>query len=142
MDIPHNSATPIWRMTTVVKQISHVGETQEYNSLYSHRASQDLLSPNKSGFCPGDSTINRVLSITDTIAKAPEYNPPLDTRSVYLDTSKALDRVWHDDLTYKLKQSGVSGQLLCPIQRFLKDRKQRTVWPVYRLNRFTLPENS
>ena len=29
-DVPHNSATPIWRMTTVVKQISHVGETQEY----------------------------------------------------------------------------------------------------------------
>ena len=28
-DIPHSSATPIWRMTTVVKQISHVGETQE-----------------------------------------------------------------------------------------------------------------
>ena len=102
-------------------------EKRIYNSLYSHLASQDLLSPSQSGFCPGDSTINRVLSITDTIAKAPEYNPPLDTRSVYLDTSKAFNRVWHDDLTYKLKQSGVSGQLLCPIQSFLKDRKQRTV---------------
>ena len=54
-------------------------------------------------------------------------NPPLDVRSVYLDISKAYDRVWHDGLIYKLKQCGVSGQLLSLIRSFLKDRKQRTV---------------
>ena len=46
---------------------------------------------------------------------------------MYLDISKAFDRVWHDDLIYKLKRCGVSGQLLFLIQSFLKDRKQRTV---------------
>ena len=35
--------------------------------------------------------------------------------------------VWHEGLAYKLKRSGVSGQLLSLIQSFLKDRKQRTV---------------
>ena len=98
-----------------------------YDSLYSHLVSQDLLNPNQSGFRPGDSTINQVLSITHTIGKAFDCNPPLDTRSVYLDISKAFDRVWHDGLIYKLKRCGVSGQLLCLIQSFLKDRKQRTV---------------
>ena len=56
-----------------------------------------------------------------------DCNPPLDVRSVYLDISKAFDRVWHDGLIYKLKQCGVSGQLLFLVQNFLKNRKQRTV---------------
>ena len=98
-----------------------------YDSLYSHLVSQDLFNLNQSGFCPGDSTINQVLSIIHTIGKAFECNPPLDTHSVHLDISKAFDRVWNDGLIYKLKRCGVSGQLLCLIQNFLKDRKQRTV---------------
>ena len=98
-----------------------------FDSLYSHLVSSKLLNPNQSGFCPGDSTINQLISITHTIFTAFDCNPPLDVRSVYLDISKAFDRVWHDDLIYKLKRCGVSGQLLSLIQNFLKNRKQRTV---------------
>ena len=98
-----------------------------YDSLYSHLVSCKLLNPNQSGFRPGDSTVNQLISITHTIFKAFDCNPPLDVRSVYLDISKAFDRVWHDGLIYKLKRCGVSGGLLSLIQSFLKDRKQRTV---------------
>ena len=98
-----------------------------YDSLYSHLVTHELLNQNQSGFRPGDSTVNQLLSITHTIFKAFDCNPPLDVRSVYLDISKAFDRVWHDGLIYKLKRCGVSGQLLFLIQSFLKDRKQRTV---------------
>ena len=58
-----------------------------------------------------------------TIFKAFDCNPPLDVRSVYLDISKAFDRVWHDGLPYKPEQCGVSGQLSL-IRSFLKNRKQ------------------
>ena len=68
-----------------------------------------------------------MISITHTIFEAFDCNPHLDVRSVYLDISKAFDRVWHDGLIYKLKCCGVSGQILFIIQSFLKDRKQRTV---------------
>ena len=98
-----------------------------YDSLYSHLVTHELLNQNQSGFRPGDSTVNQLLSITHTIFKAFDCNSPLDVRSVYLDISKAFDRVWHDGLIYKLKRCGVSGQLLFLIQSFLKDRKQRTV---------------
>ena len=98
-----------------------------YDSLYSHLLSSDLLNPNQSGFRPGDSTVNQLISIAHTIFKAFDCNPPLHVRSVYLDISKAFDRVWHDGLIYKLKRSGVSGSLLSLIESFLKDRKQRTV---------------
>ena len=74
-----------------------------YDSLYSHFVSCNVLNPSQSGFCPGDSSINQLLHITHTIFKAFDCNPPLEVRSVYLDISKAFDRVWHDGLIYKLK---------------------------------------
>ena len=58
--------------------------------------------------------------------KAFDCNPTLDVRSVYLDTSKAFDRVWHEGLLYKLRRYGISGKLLLLMQSFLTNRKQRT----------------
>ena len=113
-----------------ISQLPILGKILEkliYDSLYSHLESHELLNPTQSSFGPGDSTVNQLLSITHAIFKAFDCNPPLDVRSVYLDISKAFDRVWHDGLIYKLKRCGVSGQLLFLIQSFLKDRKQRTV---------------
>ena len=46
---------------------------------------------------------------------------------MYLNISKAFDRVWHNGLIHKLKRCGVSGQLFLLIQSFLNGRKQRTV---------------
>ena len=56
-----------------------------------------MLNTNQSGFRPGDSTVNQLISITHTIFKAFDCNPSLDVRSVYLDISKAFDRAWHDE---------------------------------------------
>ena len=86
-----------------------------------------FFNPNQSGFRPGESTINQLLSTAHSIFDAYDYIPPLDVRSVYLDISKAFDAVWYDGLIYKVKRCGVSGQLLSLFQSFLKDRKQRTV---------------
>ena len=91
-----------------------------YDSLYSHLVSHGCLDPNQSGFRPGESTVNQLLSVTHAIFKAFDCNPPLDIRSVYLDISMAFDRVWHNGLIYKLKRCCVSGQLLLLIQSYLK----------------------
>ena len=69
-----------------------------YDSLYSHLVSHELLNPNQSGFRPGDSTVKLLISIAHAIFEAFDCNPSLDVRSVYLDISKAFDRVWHDGL--------------------------------------------
>ena len=65
------------------------------DSLYEHLNVNNLLNPNQSGFRSGDSTINQLLSIVHTIFTAFDCNPTLDARSVFLDISKAFDRVWH-----------------------------------------------
>ena len=48
-------------------------------------------------------------------------------RGVFLDISKAFDKVWHDGLIYKLQQNGISGELLNILVDFLNNRKQRVV---------------
>ena len=68
-----------------------------------------------------------MLSITHSIFEAFDCNPTLEVRSVYLDISKAFDRVWHEGLIYKLKRCGVTGNLLQLLQHFLLNRQQRTV---------------
>ena len=98
-----------------------------FNTLYQHLAVNNVLNPNQSGFRPGDSTINQLLSIVNSIFQAFDCNPTLEVRSAYLDISKAFDRVWHKVLLYKFRRCGISGNLLAIIQSFLANRKQRTV---------------
>ena len=53
--------------------------------------------------------------------------PSLETRSKFLDISKAIDRVWHEGLIYKLKTIGVSNNLLTLFQSFPDNRYQRVL---------------
>ena len=48
-------------------------------------------------------------------------------RRIFLDISKAFDKVWHDGLLFKLKTYGVEGDSLLLIKNYLKNRKQRVV---------------
>ena len=74
---------------------------------------------------PGDSTINQLLSITDERYRAFEdYD---ETRALFLDISKAFDKVWHEGLILKLRQFGFCGDILSLPTNFLKDRQQRVV---------------
>ena len=98
-----------------------------FSSIYNHLEMHSLLSDKQSGFRPGDSTVNQLIAMTHEIYKAFDCNPPLDVRSVYLDISKAFDRVWHDGLIFKLRRNGIDGKLLKLIVGFLSDRQQRTV---------------
>jgi hypothetical protein len=48
-----------------------------------------------------------------------------DVRFIFCDISKALDRVWHHGLLYKLRKYGIKGNLLTWFGSYLSDRKQR-----------------
>ena len=48
-------------------------------------------------------------------------------RGAFLDISKAFDKVWHDDLIFKLKAHGVEGELLSLLENYLQYREQRVV---------------
>ena len=46
-------------------------------------------------------------------------NPPLEVRTVFLDISKAFDKVWPEGLLFKLKSIGISGELYNLLANFL-----------------------
>lgn len=46
---------------------------------------------------------------------------------VFLDASKAFDKVWHRGLLFKMEQLGISGSLLAWFQSYLSNRVQRVV---------------
>ena len=46
---------------------------------------------------------------------------------VFLDMSKAFDKVWHEGLIFKLKSMGISNTLLELIKTFLKNSFQRAL---------------
>ena len=55
------------------------------------------------------------------------FDDGLEVRGVFLDISKAFDKVWHEGLIYELEQNGVKGNLLETLTNFLDDRKQQVV---------------
>ena len=85
----------------------------------------DLLSPNQSGFRLEDSCINQLLSINHEILSALDMG--LEVRGIFLDISKAFDKVWHDGLISKLRQNGICSEMINILEDFLSDRKQRVV---------------
>ena len=51
------------------------------------------------GFKPGDSCIDQLLAITHEIYKS--LDDGFEVRNVFLDISKAVDKVWHEGLIFK-----------------------------------------
>ena len=96
-----------------------------FDSMYTFLNSNSLISKNQSGFRPGDSAINQLLSITTEIYEAFENYD--EVRAVFLDISKAFDKVWHRGLIHKLKKCGINEKLIVLLENYLTNRIQRVV---------------
>ena len=96
-----------------------------YDRMFEFFIANNLISKNQSGFRPGDSGINQLLSITHEIYQS--FDDNLEVRALFLDISKAFDKVWHKGLIFKLKQNGISDKILNIITDFLNFRKQRVI---------------
>ena len=95
--------------------------------MFNYFLSNKLFTPSQSGFLRGDSSIAQLLSVIHEIQTAFDNNPTADVRGVFLDISKAFDKVWHDGLVFKLKSYGVEGELLSLLKNYLQNREQRVV---------------
>ena len=81
------------------------------NSLHGYVEENKLLSVHQSRFWSNDLCVNQLLSIVHNFCKAFDAYPTLETGSIFLDMSKAFDKVWHQGLIIKLKWIGVSDTL-------------------------------
>ena len=94
-----------------------------FNEMFRFLIENNLAFLNQSGFKWGNSCINQLLSIKHEVYKS--SNDGFDVWDVFIDTSKAFDKVWREGIIFKLNQNGTSGKLLSALSDFLRDRKQR-----------------
>ena len=79
-----------------------------FNHLDSYLITNKIITTNESGFRPGYSTTNQLLYLVDEIHQAFDNPESFEVRAVFLDISKAFDKVWHAGLIFKLRQIMVS----------------------------------
>ena len=93
--------------------------------MFKHSLDNNLISCNQSSLKPGNSCINQLIAMTHDIFKV--FDDGLEVRGVFLVISKALDKVWHEGLIYKLRRNGRCSSLLQLLLNFVDSRKQRVL---------------
>lgn len=91
--------------------------------LYNYFTLNDIITPFQSGFRKGDSTVNQLLYLYNDFSKSLDNNKEI--RVVFCDISKAFDKVWHRGLLFKLRQAGLSGNIIDWFADYLSNRWQR-----------------
>ena len=107
-----------YRPVSLLPICGKVFEKIIFNSLFVYLNNNNLLNSNQSGFRPGDSCVNQLISITHDIYKAFDANPSLEVRGVFLHLSKTFNNVWH---------MRICGKYFGLIDTSLSDRFQRFI---------------
>ena len=111
-----------YRPLLLLPVASKIFEKAMYHNLLNYIEGENLLNINQSGFCANDSCINQLISVTHEIYCAFNCNPSIEVRGVFLDLSKAFDKLWHQGLLFKLEAFGFRGKLLNLLEDYLSNR--------------------
>ena len=110
-----------YRPISLLPIVSKVFEHCVLNSIRFHL--YQVISPKQHGFCTGRSCVTNLLEALDHIGSLLDSGSQVDT--IYLDMSKAFDKVSHRRLIHKLIQAGFGGNLLNWFCSYLSSRRQR-----------------
>jgi hypothetical protein len=95
------------------------------DKIVEHLETFNLILPTQHGFTKGRSCTTNLLEFSENLVGCLDSNIPVDV--VYLDFSKAFDKVPISKLLAKVKALNISGNLYNWIKSWLNDRKQRVV---------------
>ena len=107
---------------------SHIMKSMERvlrRALVGYLELYNKLDPQQHGSRAGRSTLSQLLQHQDEILSALEEGANLDC--IYLDFSKAYDKVDHGILLHKLRAMGISGKIGRWIMNFLLQRRQQVL---------------
>ena len=90
-----------------------------------HLKNNNLLRSTQHGFLTGKSCTTNLLHFLEILTKAVDEGHSVDV--VFLDFSKAFDKVPHKKLIKKLEGLGISGKISAWIGKWLDGRRQRVV---------------
>ena len=110
-----------YRPVTLLPILSKVMESIVSEHLISYLEENGILSSAQHGFISRHSCVTNLLFAQNDWTRAVDCGLGID--AVFLDFSKAFDRVRHDLLLHKLQNFGVTGDCLSWIKSFLSGRK-------------------
>ena len=93
-----------------------------YNKMFDLFTENELIYQNQSSFLSGNSCVNQLLCVTRNIYQL--HDDSLKTRDTFLDILKAFVEAWHESVLYKLKENGISGNLLNVITDCVRENKE------------------
>ena len=114
-----------YRPVALTSHIVKVFEKVVRRKLVAHLEGNNLFNSNQHGFRGGRSCLSQLLAHVDTVLSYLEQGYNVDT--IYLDFSKAFDKVDHTLLLKKLQNYGIHGKLLGWIKSFLTGRLQYVI---------------
>lgn len=112
-----------YRRISLTSVLSKILETVVANKMSDHLEKHDLIRKTQHGFIKGRSCLTILLSFYSRVYEAIDEGGSYDI--VYLDFSKAFDRVPHKRLFIKIKNHGIGGTVLKWIESWISVRQQK-----------------
>ena len=117
-----SSFRPIYLTSCISKHFEHL----ILSSLTFYLESFYLLSTYQAGFCPGRSSLDQILTLSQSIWDGfQKKKPPDRTILAPVDFFKAFDSVWHSALLHKLLSLKILPCFLLWVRSFLSDRRAK-----------------
>lgn len=109
-----------YRPISLTSILARIFEKILKKRIETHLRKHSILSPYQHGFQKGRSTVTAMLQALNEWTLSLEGGNPVDV--IYLDFSKAFDRVSHARLVHRLKAIGIHPRIVAWLQSFLCDR--------------------
>jgi hypothetical protein len=109
-----------YRPISLLSCVGKVFERVIFNHLYNYLNINNLISSQQAGFIPGYSTTYQLIETYNDITTSLENKEHVGI--VFLDISKAFDRVWHRGLFHKLRENGVGENMIKLLTSYLSKR--------------------
>ena len=114
-----------YRPVSLTSVVCKMMESLIRDAILEHLLDKKVIKDSQHGFMPGRSCLTNLLTFLEKVTADIDSGFPVDV--VYLDFSKAFDKVPHKGLMKKIKAHGIGGNIHRWIEGWLKDRKQRVV---------------
>ena len=111
-----------YRPIALTSHIIKIFEKVLRSNIVQHMNENNLFNQNQHGFRTGRSCLSQLLEQYDTILNILDEGANADV--VYLDFSKAFDKVDHEIVLKKIEQLGITGKILDWLKSFLTGRHQ------------------
>ena len=105
-----------YRPISITSVVARVYERVHVPALISNMTRANMPSPSQFGFTRKRNTHDAVFRFLSTLVDTLDEGrgSPLYVPGVFVDISKAYDKVWIEGLLYKLHKMGITGNLLFP----------------------------